>query len=91
MSLSGEACRILFHLAHNVCPATGRVWTDSSRVAERLALSVLLVDELFARLISSGYVTLWANGAGALRCYELGSFFVRAHDAPMNLPVEPDP
>ncbi len=91
MSLPAEACRVLFHLAHRACPRTGRVWTTPLRAADDLQLPVTLVDLYLASLVSEGHMMLWTKGIGALRCYELGAFFVRAPEAPENLPVEPDP
>jgi hypothetical protein len=66
------------------------VWTTPLRAADDLRLPVTLVDLLLASLVSEGHMVLWTKGIGALRCYELGAFFVRAHEAPENLPVEPD-
>ncbi|MBI5515248.1 MAG: hypothetical protein HY909_15835 [Deltaproteobacteria bacterium] len=89
-SLPAEPCRLLLHLAHRACPRTGRVWTTPLRAADDLGVPVTLVDRLLASLVSEGHLTVWTRGVGALRCYDLGAFFVRVPEVPENLPVGPD-
>lgn len=87
----GDACCILLLLARHACPRTGRVWVTPLRLAEDLRLPVTIVEMHLSTLVSSGHLSLWTRGVGALRCYVLGAVFVLSSDAPENLPVAPVP
>jgi hypothetical protein len=91
LHLSADDLRVLLFLLVHACPTTGRVWQPPDRMAETLGLPVSLVEDALHGLAGRDFLEEHPTLMRQLRCVELGPVFLRAVDAPSNLPVEPRP
>lgn len=89
LQLSATDLRVLLFLLVRACPTTGRVWEPPDRMAETLRLPVSLVEDALHALAGRDFLEEHPTLMRQLRCVELGPVFLRAMDAPANLPVEP--
>lgn len=80
--------KALLHLALHACPSTGRVFTTLVRLADKLGLSIPLVEHVLDRLVRAGFVRIIEPMRRPLLVLELGPVFVRDGAAPANVPLD---